>query len=105
MPSVNYRQPLPLVPGASWPLAAGFVLFAVALAALLVIGVHIASRRLGESSDVGRRWTLLTAAGAAMWLALTWLVAASGLLARFDLRPPPLVLVPLSVLTLAVLMS
>jgi hypothetical protein len=105
MPSVNYRQALPLVPGASWPLAAGFVSIAVALAVLLVIGVHIASRRLNESSDVGRRWTLLTAAGAAMWLALTWLVAASGLLARFDLRPPPFVLVPLSVLTLAVLMS
>jgi hypothetical protein len=35
------------------------------------------------------RTAALAVAGAAGWLGLTGLAAASGLLARFELRPPP----------------
>jgi hypothetical protein len=90
---------------ASPELVAGFSAIALALAALMVVGVHVAGRRLNEPAAVRARWTLMAAVGATIWLAVTWLVAASGLLARFDLRPPPFLLVPVSVLTLAALMT
>ena len=42
-------MPLVAIPDASRFLTGGFMAMAIALAPLLVIGVHLAGRRLGES--------------------------------------------------------
>jgi hypothetical protein len=65
---------------------------AVLLALTFVAGVSSASRRAGLATAVRRRHTLLAAAGIAVFMALFAALAVSGLLARFDLRPPPLML-------------
>jgi len=78
---------------------------AIALAMLLVIGVHAAGRRLGESSTQRTRWTALTAVGAAAWLGATWAVAETGHLSRLDLWPPPFAVLPVAVVVLASLMA
>jgi hypothetical protein len=67
------------------PQASTFVSFgiggiALAVAALFVWGV---ARVAGRGAAAG------AALGAMAWLALTYGLAASGVLARFDLRPPP----------------
>jgi hypothetical protein len=77
------------VPEASGLLTAGFFLFGLAMAVLFVAGVAWAERRLGAASARVRRCATVAAAGALGWLGGTWALAASGLLARFDLRPPP----------------
>ncbi len=105
MPTVQTLPAPPSINGASFFLTVGFATIAIALAALMVIGVHIAGRRLNEPPSERRRWTFAAAAGAIVWLSLTWAIAASGLLARFELRPPPFLLVPVSVLTLAAFMT
>jgi hypothetical protein len=47
----------------------------------------------------------VAAAGAVGWLAGTWALAASGLLARFDLRPPPFLVLLAVILGLAVALA
>src|SRR5687767_15679772 len=62
----------------------GIPAIAIVVAALFVVGQYIVTRRL--SSALG--WLAIVVA----WFALTGAVAASGLLGRFDLRPPPMAL-------------
>ena len=90
-------MPLVAIPLASQFLTGGFMAMAIALAALLVIGVHLAGRRLGESPGITRRWTTLTAIGAVAWLGATWAAAETGHLSRLDLRPPPFLALPVAV--------
>src|SRR6476469_1639245 len=63
---------------------------ALALSALFVA----ATWRTGEGLDPAarRRRTILAAAGVAIWLAAQAAAALSGVLGRFDLRPPPMVI-------------
>jgi hypothetical protein len=86
-------------------LTVGFVLFGLSMAALFVAGVGWAEHRLGATpGEVGRR--VAGAAAAALgWLAGAWALAASGLLARWDLRPPPFLVFLVVVLGLVVALA
>ena len=76
-----------------------FIVIPVALVLLLLWGVSAASRRLDESAGTRQSAVLATLIGAVVWMALTWTVAATGVLRRWDVTPPPFaVLVLLSVL-------
>ena len=79
----------------------GFVALPLAVAALLVGGAHVAGAAR-EDVATRRRWTVGIALGAIAWLALTWLVAASGLLWRFELRPPPFAVMVVTVIALGI---
>lgn len=78
---------------------------AVALALLFVIGQRAAAGALGLDARAVTRRTVLAAAGIAAWLALFGAVAAAGLLARFDARPPPFVLALVAIIGGAVAFS
>ena len=78
---------------------------AIGLALLLVIGVSVAGRRLGETATVRKRWTIATAVGAGAWLGLTWAAAETGHLSRLDLRPPPFAALPVALVVLSALMA
>ena len=78
---------------------------ALALSALFVA----ATWRTGEGLDpvARRRRTIRAGAGVAIWLAAMAAAALSGLLGRFDLRPPPMVIwfASMVVMTLALAWS
>ena len=67
-----------------------FAVLAIAVAILFVIGNRVASRRLGDDPRVANRIAARALAGVVAWMALTGCAAASGVLARFDVRPPPI---------------
>jgi hypothetical protein len=92
-------------PDASSTLTTGFVVLPVVVSAAIVYGVAVAGRRLGEPGDTERRWVLGTAIAVVGWLAVTWALASSGWLARFDLRPPPFLLLPAVGFPLAVALT
>lgn len=73
--------------------SAGITALAAVVAALLAAA-------LSKASPPGRRWLAPVALG--VWMAVTWGLAASGHLARFDLRPPALVLLLVTMVTLVV---
>jgi hypothetical protein len=80
----------------------GIPSIAIALSALFVFAVWTIES--DSAPDVRRRRTFLSALGMALWLAGVVALALSGLLGRFDLRPPPMavwfaltLLVPLAV--------
>jgi hypothetical protein len=68
------------VPRASWIVSGGITALALGVAALFVLAVLSVCRR---------RAAFVAAGVSAGWLALSYALSASGLLARFDLRPPP----------------
>ena len=98
-------MPLVAIPDASRFLTGSFMAMAIALAALLVIGVRVAGRRLGEPPATRRRWTTFTVIGAVAWLGATWAVAETGHLSRLDLSPPPFAALPVAIVALASLMA
>lgn len=70
----------------------------LAAIALLVAAAWVAA--VARSSEPGRRFRFaaLAAAGLALWMSAGWMLAARGILARFDSSPPPfLIFVALSV--------
>ncbi|HEY3499207.1 MAG TPA: hypothetical protein VGK73_31165, partial [Polyangiaceae bacterium] len=78
---------------------------ALGLAVLFVLGVRRAERVAGSEPALVRRRVFLAALGVASWMGLIALAAASGVLGRFDLRPPPMVLWFATVLGSAVLVG
>jgi hypothetical protein len=66
------------------------------LAVGVLLSVAFALTRVAEDKAWPRRFLI----GAALWLTLSALLASSGLLARFDARPPPLLLIMLPTLLL-----
>ena len=87
-------MPLVGIPSASQFLTGSFMAMAIGLAVLLVIGVHVAGRRLGEPPRTTRWWTTVTAIAAVAWLGVTWAAAETGHLSRLDLWPPPFMALP-----------
>jgi hypothetical protein len=82
------------------PLA--FIVLPVAMAAALAWGVVAASRRLGEDPATRRRALIVTVAGAAAWMGGTWVAAALGVIRQWNATPPPLLLLVLGIVALAV---
>src|SRR5687767_7997182 len=78
---------------------------AFGLAVLLLLGVRQAERAGGSEPALVRRRRFLAGLGVTCWMGLIALAAASGVLARFDLRPPPMVLWFVTVLGSAVLVG
>ena len=74
---------------ASALVTAGFAVLPMLVATGFVLACDWASQRLGESAVTRRRRTTRVAAAVLAWLVLTALVAASGVLRRFDAVPPP----------------
>jgi hypothetical protein len=98
-------MPLVAIPDASRFLTGSFMTMAIALAALLALGVHVAGRRLGEPARTRQRWTAFTVMCAIAWLGGTWAVAETGHLSRLDLRPPPFAALPVAIAVLGALMA
>ena len=80
----------------------GFVVLPLLVALAFVLGRDWAGRRLGEPAASRRRGTERLALATIGWLALTALAAASGVLRRFDLVPPPFGVLVLAVTALGI---
>ena len=82
---------MPMYPHSAPPVVSfGMLLIALALAALFIAAFRRAAVVRGVSRGVVARRTLLAAVGIGLWMAFFAAAAGSGLLARFDARPPPL---------------
>jgi hypothetical protein len=79
----------------------GIPSIAVVLALVFVAGVYVAERRAFDDSRA-RRHALFALFGIGGFMAFIAALALSGLLGRFDLRPPPLMLWMISTLGAAV---
>lgn len=79
----------------------GFIIFTVILAAGVVWNVYLAGRGLLEPHRRTLAFTGAAVVGISLWMSLTWAVASTGIIADFDRRPPPMVLMLLAVLTLS----
>ena len=91
----------------SWsdPAVLAFVVIPGLLVSALLAGVASASGRLGEPDHTRRPVMLLTVIGAAVWMAATWVAAASGVLRQWDATPPPFALLVVGVVVLGVLIA
>jgi hypothetical protein len=89
-----------MAPAASPLVFIGFVVLPLLVAAMFVGGVEWAGRRRGDDEGTRQRRVLPVAVGTVVWLALTGLLAASGVLRRFDVLPPPFGILVLSIVAL-----
>jgi hypothetical protein len=69
----------------------GIPAIGLALATLFVYATHLTGRALDPAAR--RRRTMRVAVGTVIWLVVTGGLAGRGVLARFDARPPPFVIV------------
>lgn len=82
---------------------AAFVALPLAVGVLVVWGTWWAWR--GDGPGAARRAANLAGLATAAWLAVTWQVAASGVLRQWDRTPPPFVMLMVVVGALAVLLA
>jgi hypothetical protein len=82
---------------ASGVVTGGFVLLPLLVAAGFIVACDWAGRRLGEHATVRRRRAMRVGSAVLAWLLVTALVAASGMLRRFDATPPPFAFLALAV--------
>ena len=90
MRDYNAFEPAPLT----------FIILPVFLAILLVWGTAAAWRRSGARIDAVRRATALSSIAACAWMAITWRVAASGILREWERTPPPFAFLVVAIITL-----
>jgi hypothetical protein len=83
----------------------GFILLTLLLAAGVVLNVYLAGRGLLEPHRRTLAFTGVALVGIALWMALTWAVASTGVLADFSRRPPPILLMMLAVVTVSVVIA
>jgi hypothetical protein len=74
---------------ASGVVTGGFILLPLLVAAGFVPAYEWAGRPVGEEEGARRRRVVRVGVAVLAWLLLTALLAASGVLQRFDLTPPP----------------
>jgi hypothetical protein len=88
-----------MAPQASLVVWLGILLIAVVMAALFVVAGGVAARRLGEPSGpvVAR-----AAMGVVAWLGFSAALALSGVLSRWDVRPPPMAVIFLGTISLGI---
>jgi hypothetical protein len=91
-----------VIPVVSGALTCGFVVLPVLVAGGFVLACEWAGRRLGHDAGVRRGRALRIGAAVAGWMLVTALVAASGLLRRFDATPPPFVLLIVAVAAIGI---
>ena len=72
-----------------------FVIIPLCLSIAFVIGVWFAWRRSGSPTTA--RATTLAGIGVTAWLGITWELAASGVLQRWNATPPPFALLVLTI--------
>src|SRR5262245_930969 len=87
---------------ASGLVTAGFVVLPLLVVAAFVLASAWAGQRVGEPAAVWRRRSVRLAVAALAWLLVTGLAAASGVLHRFDVTPPPFVLLLIAVAVLGI---
>jgi len=92
-------------PAASSALTLGFVVLGLALALVAVTGIGVAAGRAGMPAARRWRWTFRAAALSVLWMGLWWRLAASGVLADLDRRPPPFVLMLVSVFGVSIVVA
>ncbi len=83
-------------------LTCGFVVLPILVAGGFVLACEWAGRRLGHDAGVRRGRTLRIGAAVVAWMLATALVAASGLLRRFDATPPPFALLIVAVAAIGI---
>ena len=74
---------------ASGVVIGGFIILPLLVAAGFVLACEWAGRRLGDEGGARRRRAVRVGVAVLVWLLLTALLAASGVLQRFDRTPPP----------------
>lgn len=82
---------------ASVVVTGGFVVLPLLVAVGFIVACEWAGKRLGEGATVRRRRAVRLAAAVLAWLLVTALIAASGVLRRFDATPPPFAALALAV--------
>jgi hypothetical protein len=87
---------------ASALVTAGFVVLPLLVAGGFVLACEGAGRRLGDGAAVRRRRAVRVGTAVLAWLLVTALVAAFGLLRRFDLTPPPFAIFVLAVVGIGI---
>jgi hypothetical protein len=91
-----------MLPTASAFVTGGFVVLPLLVAIGFVLANEWAGRRFGEGVSVRRRRAVRLSAAVLVWLLGTALIAASGVLRRFDATPPPFALLVLAVAVVGV---
>jgi hypothetical protein len=90
---------------ASGVVIGGFILLPLLVAAGFVLACEWAGRRLGQEGGARRRRVVRVGVAVLVWLLLTALLAASGVLRRFDLTPPPFAGLALAVTIIGIVVS
>jgi hypothetical protein len=80
----------------------GFVVLPLLVAAGFVGACEWAGRRVGDSATVRRHRAMRVAGAVVAWLLVTALLAASGVLRRFDATPPPFAILPLAIAVIGI---
>lgn len=95
------------MPAYSWsdPVVLAFVVIPVLLVVQLAAAVAYASRRLDEPDAMRRSAVIGTLVIAALWMAVTWMTAASGVLLQWDTTPPPFALLVLAIVGLGLVIA
>jgi hypothetical protein len=87
---------------ASGVVIGGFIVLPLLVASGFVLACEWAGRRLGEERGVRRRRAVRVGVAVLVWLLLTALLAASGVLQRFDRTPPPFAGLVLAVMIIGI---
>jgi len=92
------------MPGASWtdPAVLAFIAIPIGLVFALLWCVDAAWKHLDEPPSERHRALAVTAVLAAAWMGVTWMAADRGVLRQWDATPPPLAMLFVGIVALAI---